>query len=248
MSPVAVATPCDGTAGSKRPAPPPSVCLLACYLPGPLPASAPLASPVGSRQLESAPQTASQLLLQPCRVDTSATGPRADNHPIGFVEAGQHSSGDVPEPPRYLMTLDRRTHWFRDDQTNPGTGPVVVSSPDVDDDIALHRTYPVLHRLVELRRPPHAVACGKHRQKACRSDQAVNSRRPLRRRPDTMARPALVRIRKRKPCTRARRRLFGWKVRLPLATAFSSFCLAVCLAVLRPLTIRKRVGPRVGRS
>jgi hypothetical protein len=37
-----------------------------------------------------------------------------------------------------------------------------------------------------------------------------------------MERPARVRIRKRKPCTRARRRLFGWKVRLPLATAFSS--------------------------
>ena len=36
-----------------------------------------------------------------------------------------------------------------------------------------------------------------------------------------MARPARVRIRRRKPCTRARRRLFGWKVRLPLATAVS---------------------------
>jgi hypothetical protein len=41
-----------------------------------------------------------------------------------------------------------------------------------------------------------------------------------------MERPARVRIRKRKPCTRARRRLFGWKVRLPLATAFSSLSLA----------------------
>ena len=33
-----------------------------------------------------------------------------------------------------------------------------------------------------------------------------------------MARPARVRIRVRKPCTRARRRLFGWYVRLPFAT------------------------------
>jgi hypothetical protein len=41
-----------------------------------------------------------------------------------------------------------------------------------------------------------------------------------------MERPARVRIRKRKPCTRARRRLFGWKVRLPLATAFSLLSLA----------------------
>jgi hypothetical protein len=51
--------------------------------------------------------------------------------------------------------------------------------------------------------------------------QAVSDRRPLRRRPVTMARPARVRIRNRKPWTLARRRLFGWKVRLPLATAIS---------------------------
>lgn len=60
-------------------------------------------------------------------------------------------------------------------------------------------------------------------------DQAESARRPLRRRPDTIARPARVRIRNRKPCTRARRRLFGWKVRLPLATTFSS------LFAVRPL-------------
>lgn len=52
-------------------------------------------------------------------------------------------------------------------------------------------------------------------------DQAVSARRPLRRRLDTIARPARVLIRSRNPCTRARLRLFGWKVRLPLATATS---------------------------
>src|SRR5689334_18393191 len=36
-----------------------------------------------------------------------------------------------------------------------------------------------------------------------------------------IARPARVRIRSRKPCVRARRRLFGWKVRLPLLTVDS---------------------------
>ena len=40
-----------------------------------------------------------------------------------------------------------------------------------------------------------------------------------------MARPARVRMRSRKPGTRARRRLFGWKVRLPLATAVSPRCI-----------------------
>jgi hypothetical protein len=44
--------------------------------------------------------------------------------------------------------------------------------------------------------------------------QAESSERPLRRRADRMARPARVRIRRRKPWVLARRRLFGWKVRL----------------------------------
>jgi hypothetical protein len=49
--------------------------------------------------------------------------------------------------------------------------------------------------------------------------QADNSVRPLRRRAAMMARPARVRIRNRNPWVLARRRLFGWNVRLPLLTA-----------------------------
>ena len=45
-------------------------------------------------------------------------------------------------------------------------------------------------------------------------DYAESSVRPLRRRAARMARPARVRMRSRKPCTLARRRLFGWKVLL----------------------------------
>lgn len=51
--------------------------------------------------------------------------------------------------------------------------------------------------------------------------QAESRSRPLRRRAAMIARPARVRIRSRKPCLRARRRLFGWKVRLPLLTVGS---------------------------
>jgi hypothetical protein len=50
-------------------------------------------------------------------------------------------------------------------------------------------------------------------------DQADSAPRPLRRRAARMARPARVRMRRRNPWTFARRRLFGWKVRLPLLTA-----------------------------
>ena len=49
--------------------------------------------------------------------------------------------------------------------------------------------------------------------------QAESSARPLRRRAARMARPARVRMRRRKPWVLARRRLFGWKVRL--LTTFS---------------------------
>jgi hypothetical protein len=43
--------------------------------------------------------------------------------------------------------------------------------------------------------------------------------RPLRRRAARMARPARVRMRSRKPCVLARRRLFGWNVRLLTCTS-----------------------------
>jgi hypothetical protein len=52
--------------------------------------------------------------------------------------------------------------------------------------------------------------------------QADSSVRPLRRRAAMMARPARVRMRNRNPWVFARRRLFGWNVRLPLVTAVRS--------------------------
>ena len=48
--------------------------------------------------------------------------------------------------------------------------------------------------------------------------QTASCWRPLRRRAAMTARPARVRIRSRKPCTFARRRLFGWNVRLLTGT------------------------------
>jgi hypothetical protein len=50
------------------------------------------------------------------------------------------------------------------------------------------------------------------------ADQALRRARPLRRRAARTARPALVRMRSRKPCVLARRRLFGWNVRLLTGT------------------------------
>ncbi len=47
-----------------------------------------------------------------------------------------------------------------------------------------------------------------------RAGQTLTRVRPLRRRAARTARPALVRMRSRNPCVFARRRLFGWNVRL----------------------------------
>ncbi len=92
----------------------------------------------------------------------------------------------------------------------------------VDDEIGLYCPSAMPDRCTEVGRSSHPVLSREHRRTACA--QAVSERRPLLRRAVTMARPARVRIRNRNPCTRARRRLLGWKVRLPLATAHSPYC------------------------
>ena len=68
------------------------------------------------------------------------------------------------------------------------------------------RTSPGAHGQRELRAATHP---GRSRQ-----DQALSRSRPLRLRAARTARPARVRMRSRKPCVFARRRLFGWNVRL----------------------------------
>jgi hypothetical protein len=81
-------------------------------------------------------------------------------------------------------------------------------------------------RSLELLPASHAGLTGQHRIRltpagvmrrravVARDGQADSLSRPLRRRAARMARPARVRMRSRKPWVFARRRLFGWKVRL----------------------------------
>jgi hypothetical protein len=68
------------------------------------------------------------------------------------------------------------------------------------------RAGPGAHGQRELRAVAHPGLGGQ--------DQALSRSRPLRLRAARMARPARVRMRSRKPCVLARRRLFGWNVRL----------------------------------
>jgi hypothetical protein len=74
------------------------------------------------------------------------------------------------------------------------------------------------NHVTELSGPTQPVRSREHGR-----DQAASRARPLRRRAPTMARPARVRMRRRKPCVLCRRRLFGWNVRLVTGRS-SQFC------------------------
>jgi hypothetical protein len=96
-----------------------------------------------------------------------------------------------------------------DHESYPGRFPV-VDPVGPHQQVTHHarptRTSPGAHGQRELRAAAHP---GLGRQ-----DQALSLSRPLCRRAARTARPALVRMRSRKPCVLARRRLFGWNVRL----------------------------------
>ena len=136
-----------------------------------------------------------------------------------------HVTRHVAQPPGQSMSLHGRSDRSRNDQSKLR---ITCRAPHIDHQIRLHSSLTVFDRRIEIGRPRHAVPRGKHCCPTGVGYQAVSERRPLPRRFDTMARPALVRIRRRKPCTRARRRLFGWKVRLPFATTLSLLHLASC--------------------
>ena len=80
---------------------------------------------------------------------------------------------------------------------------------------------------------PKVVATG---QSTGRGEQTQADRllRPLRRRAARIARPARVRMRRRNPWVRARRRLFGWKVRLLTAGSPGYWLVKSTLSPSRP--------------
>ena len=95
----------------------------------------------------------------------------------------------------------------------------------------------------EISSRPKTVSGGQH---LGRPAQADSSPRPLRRRACRMARPARVRIRRRKPWVLARRRLFGWKVRLLTVWLHRNLCAWGRLA--GALGWVAEVAPGIGRD
>ena len=98
-----------------------------------------------------------------------------------------------------------------------GTGGSAVKH--VHDDRAGSCLAALLDGAVKFRRGSQLVTGREHGRALPFRLYAVSFARPFLRRAATMARPARVRMRVRKPCFLARRRLFGWNVILPLATS-----------------------------
>ena len=113
------------------------------------------------------------------------------------------------KPPLNAVPGDRRANCPAHHKSYPGRFlPVlrVLADQQVAHYQGPTRASPGAHSQRELRAAAHP---GLGRQ-----DQALSRSRPLRLRAARMARPARVRMRSRKPCVLARRRLFGWNVRL----------------------------------
>jgi hypothetical protein len=119
----------------------------------------------------------------------------------------------LTKTPFHLVPGHRRTNRPADHKAYPGwlgLSKPVRSHEQVTYDAGSTCTGPGAHGQRELGAVAHP---GLGRQ-----DQALSRSRPLRLRAARTARPARVRIRSRKPCVFARRRLFGWNVRLLTGT------------------------------
>jgi hypothetical protein len=116
---------------------------------------------------------------------------------------------ELAKPPLDTVSGDRRAYRPAYHESYPGRF-LLVKSVWPDQQVARHarpaRAGPGAHGQRELRAATHP---GLGRQ-----DQALSRSRPLCLRAARTARPARVRMRSRKPCVFARRRLFGWNVRL----------------------------------
>jgi len=138
------------------------------------------------------------------RIGCGRERPHHDEAAVGQTpDAFAHQ---VPQAPLHAVAGHGRTHGFRHDEAHP-TRVVPVGSPgrwfdmcggQVHDHERTTRTATPSHREPEVSGGAQAMAGG---QQPVASPQTARLLRPLRRRADRIARPARVRIRRRKPCT-----------------------------------------------
>ena len=164
------------------------------------------------------------------------------NHHIEVVRPLWNTLGDqVTQSALHPVAHHRDPDGFAHNETGPRPGgptrvgfagtpagrAVVDPTRHVHHNCAASGAPPAFERGGEVGTVPNPGSRRQHRV-SCRCRYAVRRARPRRRREATIARPARVRIRSRKPWVLARRRLFGWKVRL--LTAGSPRSMIVVLA------------------
>jgi len=134
--------------------------------------------------------------------------------------------GQVSESTLHAVADHGVTHRLADHEADAGTGDAkcgVHPDSEVNDHGSTSGPPADAHGLLERSAVSETVIRWQHVRGlgggSCR--QTARLLRPLRRREARIERPARVRIRRRKPCTLCRRRLFGWYVRL--LTSFSPY-------------------------
>lgn len=124
----------------------------------------------------------------------------------------------VAKPPANPIPYHRLADAAVHDEPNPRR--LIDAWPDgkMPDEQRPAEPAPATYRGREVRTAPHPRGRGQHRSPPSSrrrgAGQTLTRARPLRRRAARMARPARVRMRSLNPCVFARRRLFGWNVRL----------------------------------
>ena len=109
------------------------------------------------------------------------------------------------------------THILCDDESEANRDNDIRgygAGPNLEDGVCTDDPYTTPNDALVIAATRNAIYVSEHENLATIRTYAESSVRPLRRRAPRMARPARVRMRRRKPCTLARRRLFGWKVLL----------------------------------
>jgi hypothetical protein len=124
----------------------------------------------------------------------------------------------VAKPPANPISHHCLTDATAHDESNHRRLIGVRPHSKVPDNQGPAEPLPATNRGREVRTPPHPRGRGQHRRppspRRHGAGQTLTRARPLRRRAARMARPARVRMRSLNPCVLARRRLFGWNVRL----------------------------------
>ncbi len=155
----------------------------------------------------------------------------------------QRRSQHVPKSPFDPVSYDCSPNRSAHHKARAGRlGRTGRSRQQMDDDKLTGGATALSHRRGKLPAPADPLGGRKHGESSQRVGQADSRLRPFVRRAAMIARPARVRMRRRKPCVLARRRLLGWNVRFTVGLQ-SRTAPAVAgneQAVIRPLRLRIR--------